>query len=785
MALFGATIYSTIGCADGFEGNLTPSVDPHYLSTDVPDLDFSALGGSASLEVEAFGTSWTASCTSDWISYTPSSGSSSATMTVTAAPNTKYSSNGRVGVITLFGTENVSSKSVTVYQESGDIVLTVNPQSVTLSATQSSTTVQVDCNTDWSFSVGENNWLTVKKDNNERLTLSALANTTGAQRSTSIAVQAGGKKTEIISVTQNAPVGPDVSVESFTFGYEGGQKSLRLDAQKAWSVQNNYSWIEVTPASGPAGTHYIYINVSRNASKQERQGSFTIDGKEINVKQSAMQLDVSPRALTLDNVGTGKSITISSNTSWRLVTTKEWLHLSKAQGSNSTTVTVSADVNNGDARECVLRLESQDGDLSETIEVTQDAGNKILTYNGINPFAAEGGKIDFTPGDLVRLSWTATIPSEFSWLHLSSMSGTSSRMITITVDANPTITERTGYFDLVFNSGEKYRVYITQMVAGISLATSEYHFFAKGGTSEEILVESEGSLNITSSASWLTYSLSGQLLNLKAQENLTGQPRSATLTFKLSGTSIQASINVTQAGQHGDFSVSDYDSDINMSPSGGYVDLGLSVKWATCNLGADKPEDVGNYYAWGETTGYNGAFHTFDWSTYQWMQAGKNDWHYVTKYTFADGQTSACWYNSNGVYIGTTVNGSTYKTLTRLEAEDDAATTALGNNWRMPTQTECDELMKNCEWTWDSTKKGYKVTSKKSGYTNNYIFLPAGGYVSSKVTDIGISGYFWSCDLSPDYSDCGVTLKFTSTSTEVNASSNRFIGRNIRAVKIK
>ncbi|MBR6757335.1 MAG: protein kinase [Bacteroidaceae bacterium] len=116
-----------------------------------------------------------------------------------------------------------------------------------------------------------------------------------------------------------------------------------------------------------------------------------------------------------------------------------------------------------------------------------------------------------------------------------------------------------------------------------------------------------------------------------------------------------------------------------------WVDLGLSVKWATCNIGASSPSDWGNYYAWGETTT-------------------------KTTYTYANSVT----YDKN---IGEICGDSEY----------DAARRNWGDSWRMPTKAELRELFNNCTWTWTTQggHNGYRVTSKKNG---NSIFLPAAGY---------------------------------------------------------
>ena len=202
-----------------------------------------------------------------------------------------------------------------------------------------------------------------------------------------------------------------------------------------------------------------------------------------------------------------------------------------------------------------------------------------------------------------------------------------------------------------------------------------------------------------------------------------------------------------------------------------YVDLGLpsGLKWAKCNLGASKPSDYGDYYAWGETA----PKADYDWATYKWMQAGQSDWKYITKYTFADGKTGGIWYDSSGNFIG--------DNLTTLRPADDAATQQLGSPWRMPTIDEIQELIDKCTWTWTTQDgvNGYQV----DGPNGNAIFLPAAGY--RKVSGLkyaGSQGYCWSSSLSTTESNCAYSLDLNSDRYLI-ARTYRYFGYTVRPVR--
>ncbi len=197
-----------------------------------------------------------------------------------------------------------------------------------------------------------------------------------------------------------------------------------------------------------------------------------------------------------------------------------------------------------------------------------------------------------------------------------------------------------------------------------------------------------------------------------------------------------------------------------------YVDLGLpsGLKWAKCNLGASKPSEPGDHYAWGETD----PKAEYTWATYKWMQAGQSEAKYITKYTIADGETGGIWYDSSGAFIG--------DNKTALVAADDAATAKLGSPWRMPTIDEFQELIDKCTWTWTTQDgvNGYQV----DGPNGNAIFLPAGYLVIGSYR----AGYYWSSSLSTTESDCAYSLDLNSDRYFI-ARTYRYFGCTVRPVR--
>ena len=197
-----------------------------------------------------------------------------------------------------------------------------------------------------------------------------------------------------------------------------------------------------------------------------------------------------------------------------------------------------------------------------------------------------------------------------------------------------------------------------------------------------------------------------------------------------------------------------------------FVDLGLSVKWATCNVGAGKPEDNGNLYAWGETEPRD-IYDPRSWETSKWGE-------YLLGFTK---------YNTHREQ-GTVDNKTT------LDPEDDVAHVVWGGKWRMPTKQEMVELHDNCTWEWTTVNgvNGYRVTSKIQGYTDRSIFLPAAGSALNSRYEYGSRGSYWSKSIEPQNDGTGsmschsaAIIDFTSRYAEIS-DGGRESGYSVRPV---
>ncbi len=185
-----------------------------------------------------------------------------------------------------------------------------------------------------------------------------------------------------------------------------------------------------------------------------------------------------------------------------------------------------------------------------------------------------------------------------------------------------------------------------------------------------------------------------------------------------------------------------------------FVDLGLSVKWSTVNLGATTYYDCGDYYAWGELTTKS----DYSWSTYKWCDNGADK---LTKYNI-DPEFGE-------------VDDKTF-----LDPDDDVAHVVLGGSWRLPTEKEINELYAKCTWTWQnlSAATGFIVT----GPNGNKMFIAANGSIEGTVKHSSTAAcYYWTSCLDKNYPSYSIYL-FGSKNDRIEDFLPRSWGMGIRAV---
>ena len=445
----------------------------------------------------------------------------------------------------------------------------------------------------------------------------------------------------------------------------------------------------------------------------------------------------SPRSYNFNDQGGSQSITFICNRDWRVSSTESWIHISPSSGTASEeviTVTLTCDENTTyDFRKATLTIKAEE--LIETIEINQETNHGLF----VSPISFEvsnaAQEIEVEVKQNVQYSVIIDAACQ-DWISRAGTKGLVTDKLSFSIAANENYDDREGMITIQADGGLSGTIMVKQRQCdGLFASPSDFDL---NNTAQTIEIEIQGNVDYTieideASQSWITKSdtkaLSFDKILFNIASNSPYNSREGKITVRQVDGELETSITIKQRMQ--------------------YVDLGLSVLWAECNLGAINPEEYGGYYAWGEIEEKK----DYCWETYKWYGGSEDRF---TKY-------------SPGV-----------DNKNQLDPEDDVVQIRLGEGWRMPTEEEFWELVEEGRWQRAELNgiKGRRVTSRTNG---DSIFLPATGLMigtSLHGADSDEGGEFWSSSLSEYYPNSAYSFGF-----QVMYGSFRYYGATIRPVK--
>lgn len=564
-----------------------------------------------------------------------------------------------------------------------------------------------------------------------------------------IVFKAGSDSAEI-SVTQEGGKGKYIAVETVSLSptelslTEGENVNLSYQIEPSNASIQEVKWGSSDPSVAtvtPSGQvdalseGITQITITTEDGSKTASCMVSVNAKVIPV--TSVSLDKTSLNLTEGEVYELSATVTPSDASNNSVT---WSSSDTSVATVSSTGLVTAKA----AGTATINVTTDDGGKKATCTVTVQA--KVIAVTGVN---LDKTSLSITVGETQALTATVT-PSNatdksvtWSSSNTSVATVSSSGVVTAKAVGSTTITVKTNDGGKTVTCSVNVQAK-TVPVTGISLDSSSI------------------SLSVGS-----THTLSATVVPSDATDK--------TITWSSSNTSVAtvSSSGVVTAMLVGSATITATTNDGNKTatcsvtvtyPAPVAIDLGLSVKWASSNIGAVKPEDTGYYYPWGETEpaafSYGDSFF-YTWDSYKWYNSSDKT---LTKYC------SIANYGHNGYSDSRTI----------LDQNDDAAYFNLGSTWRTPTNEEFAQLIKNCTWKWTSTNgvKGYLVT----GPNGNSIFLPAAGFgTMMDFSNGGTQGYYWSSSLRTDYPFSAYSFSF-GTSSYDSESRNRYCILPIRPV---
>lgn len=565
--LYGCIVAMAIGCTDTPAPEcFVPTKDAHYLETDVTDLSYSANPETKHLSIHS-SQNWAISEYADWLTMSQDVGSGDAIVSVSAAEN--FSADiVRTNIFYLKSTDEGWNFTHQMYaaQEAADGYITFSKNELILSGASSTNRIDIEANTEWEASCNAE-WITLyPAADKSHMNISVAENHTSEVRTATVIF--AGAVTRTLSVTQNVA---EITTEEHTLEYPqaGGAYKLKINSEVAWTISVNESssdWVDVSPLSGTAGECELTIAVTPNWNTSKRVASvrFCVGDFQPNnivLKQEGLLLSAD-ESVSFRALGETKSVQVESNIEWSVLSKPSWISVSPSTFSGSTSISLTAD-NNSDAanRSGVIVLGIEGVTHKAEINVSQ-AGKYFAVNNESIAFGSTGGVMDLTM--TTNDSWNISLLNSADWLSLSQTSGEESLQVYVTAVDNPSVNYRSEVTRIKPRDSEAVDVIIRQEARYLTVSTNGVQFFSKGGTSEAIIISTDGKYEVSEQVDWLSFTQSGDVLYVSADVNNTGHIRTGNITIELTDLvegALSLQIVVTQIAPGGVFGRVDYKTD--------------------------------------------------------------------------------------------------------------------------------------------------------------------------------------------------------------------------------
>lgn len=652
--------------------NVQPSLTPRYLRISNSHLIFSFEASTKNIGVESLSTPWQIKCDADWLTFTPKRGNETEDVDVAVSVTENLSADTHRTYIAKLKSEDPKfdhSKTIDIRQEKAKPYVRIadEDKNITFDAAGGSRTVNVQTNTAYSIS-STPSWLTVTPSaDGKTLTITAATNESTTERTPHTFYLDGSVAIKVMQRAAKMTVtdGGTITVEN-----DGGQYGVKVTSDVAWTASNSgYSWIDISPSQGNAGTTNVLLTVASNSSTSSRTGRvvFTIGGNtacEVKIEQKGLVLNVSPASVDFDADACSRTVDVESNTKWKVLSKPEWITVPTETYDGNKTLTVSAAENNlTQSRSGEIKFGIEGISMTRTVSVTQAGrtfGNLVssLTFAAVpssqnvtittdGSWTAESSEswvslsktsgkgtsdvsvsvtenttdeernaiVTVTVGNspqtilITQASHYLTIsPTSFntigstggnyilqiasdcqwttskkaSWLTVTPASGNGNIDVTITATDNPSVNTRRDTVIITPQYGQAIKVIVLQDARILNVSTRELSFFYKGGESEPVIVETDGSYKVSAEDSWLTINENGKSFTVTATENVGDDKRVSKIIVELtglvSGESKKIEIPVVQWPDINGPSIEDFSDEEDWSVVGGTSHATISIK---------------------------------------------------------------------------------------------------------------------------------------------------------------------------------------------------------------
>lgn len=554
------------------------------LSVDETSLTFGGSASQQSVNVTA-NCSWTTSCSDSWVTLSSDVASGKLNISVSANPQSTYRSS---TIYISYG----SGKSTSIRITQSPANITSSGYTLQYENVASKYDVTIDSEADWTSAVSDS-WITVNPNNGKAgkttVSIEVTPNTSISSRNGYVAIKTGTAERLQIAIQQKGIyIEAD---ESLTFTSVEESKKLSIRSNTSWTVTSKPNWLTLSKETGE-GNDEITVTSTENPNTTSRTGEIVLGQAglsilcKVKVTQLGKSLSTDVTLLEFSDKASQMTFNLVSDASWTSTQTVNWFTTTPTSGSGNATITVAAEDNNT-TEERTGTINYAYADKTTYVNVHQLA--KYMTIDNQSfEFDSKGGShtIELSTND----EWTAEIEHNVSWLKLSKSSGSGNATITLTAEDNASVNTRSTTVVINTKYSQSIRILVSQKPRQLSVSTQSILFFANGGTSEVVTIDTDGTYEIKSDASWFTVNKgTGNTFTVYATKNSTDEMRRGKITISLIGLkegSLSLELTVMQAGEGGSFIINGYPEDSDWNYVGG-GSLTVTIKGYTSDKNWD------------------------------------------------------------------------------------------------------------------------------------------------------------------------------------------------------
>ena len=533
----------------------TQSAAQKYITPSVTSLSCNASSGTKDIAVDS-NVEWGAECIWGWVDLKKEGKDK---LKVSFEEN--LSGQSRTATVSFYGLVKVDEQSwrkdnvystLTITQAEAGV--TGEDKQINFDVNGETKTTDISADVSWTSHASDASWLSVNPEKgnagDSKVQITALANESAKSRSGYVYIRIGNTDKLAIPVYQDGIL-LSSDVEKMDFAAGAGTKQLTLSSNIGWKVQSvSASWISVDPMEGEASdAATVNVKVQNNPNVEQRSGTIVL-GKEgfsgnltIKVTQTGKLFGQLPETLQFENAAGSQSVNIVTDGAWDAITDDSWIHLSPTSGEGPGTLNISVDANPDN--------ETRSGQVVVTVGLTQKIISVVQVGRYIN-ISCDDVLTKSTPST-VRISIESnqewTVSSDVDWMKSSVSHESGNAEVKVEVADNPSVNSRSGKITIATEKESKVLSF-TQPGRKLTVDHTSLEFSAKGGTSDAIVVTTDGKYSVAASDSWIIVEETSNTFvvkveKLEGEESRTGSVV-VSLTDLANGEKLERTIQVKQ-----------------------------------------------------------------------------------------------------------------------------------------------------------------------------------------------------------------------------------------------